>query len=36
MNPRVPEHLPTRRRFAQGAELGDDGVHFRVWAPTHH
>jgi len=36
MNPRVPGHLPTRRCFAQGAELGDGGVHFRVWAPTHH
>jgi maltooligosyltrehalose trehalohydrolase len=26
----------TRRRLGQGAELIEGGVHFRVWAPTHH
>jgi len=26
-------HEPAGRRFAQGAELGAGGTHFRVWAP---
>lgn len=33
--PDRPKPLPIARRFPIGAEPHADGVHFRVWAPTH-